>query len=97
MVVSFIRTLSSLVQYYSILTALLDVCQPAVSNQIVWVYLAMNVATDLYLLSIPLPMLWGSQLKKWTKMGLMLLFGGGIFVVACATLRCVLIVTVGLF
>ncbi|KAL6866266.1 hypothetical protein ACO1O0_002373 [Amphichorda felina] len=32
-------------------------------------------------------------LKRWTKVGFVFLFGGGIFVVACATLRCVLIVT----
>ncbi|GFP59840.1 hypothetical protein TASIC1_0015000900 [Trichoderma asperellum] len=41
---------------------------------------------------IPLPMLWGSSLKPLKKAGLMLLFSSGIFVVVCATLRCVLIV-----
>lgn len=71
-----------------------DVCQPAVSGQVVWVYFAFNVITDLYLLSIPLPMLWKSSLKPIKKAGLMILFGGGILVIACATLRCVLIVTV---
>jgi hypothetical protein len=71
-----------------------DVCQPAVSAQVVWVYLAFNVITDVYLLSIPLPMLWKASLKPLKKMGLMVLFGGGILVIACATLRCVLIITV---
>ncbi|GAB7324987.1 hypothetical protein MBLNU13_g08792t1 [Cladosporium sp. NU13] len=70
-----------------------DVCQPAVSAQVVWVYLAFNVATDLYLLSIPLPMLWAAALKPLKKAGLMVLFGGGVLVIACATLRCVLIIT----
>ncbi|KAL1875310.1 hypothetical protein VTK73DRAFT_10147 [Phialemonium thermophilum] len=70
-----------------------NVCQPAVSNQVVWVYLAFNVATDLYLLSIPLPMLWQSSLKPIKKVGLMVVFSGGIFVVVCAILRCILIVT----
>ena len=74
----------------------LDVCQPAVSAQVVWVYLAFNVVTDLYLLSIPLPMLWAAALKPLKKAGLMVLFGGGILVIACATLRCVLIITVRL-
>ena len=74
----------------------LDVCQPAVSAQVVWVYLAFNVTTDLYLLSIPLPMLWAAALKPLKKAGLMVLFGGGVLVIACATLRCVLIITVRL-
>ncbi|CCF38220.1 hypothetical protein CH063_09363 [Colletotrichum higginsianum] len=70
-----------------------NVCQPAISNQIVWVYLSFNVSTDLYLLSIPLPMLWQAKLRPAKKYGLLLLFSGGIFVVVCATLRCILIVT----
>lgn len=74
----------------------LDICQPAVSAQVVWVYLAFNVITDLYLLSIPLPMLWAAALRPLKKAGLMVLFGGGILVIACATLRCVLIITVSL-
>ncbi|KAI6869891.1 hypothetical protein KC343_g8097 [Hortaea werneckii] len=69
-----------------------NVCHPAVSSQIVWVYFALNVATDTYLLSIPLPLLWKAKLKPLRKCALMVLFGGGIFVIACATLRCVLIV-----
>lgn len=72
----------------------LDNCQPAISHQLVWVYLSFNVFTDLYLISIPLPMLWKSTLKPLRKIGLMLLFSGGFFVVVCATLRCILIVTV---
>ncbi|KAF9874455.1 hypothetical protein CkaCkLH20_08018 [Colletotrichum karsti] len=70
-----------------------NVCQPAVSNQVVWVYLSFNVSTDLYLLSIPLPMLWQAKLKPLKKWGLLFLFSGGLFVVVCATLRCILIVT----
>jgi hypothetical protein len=61
---------------------------------VVWVYFSFNVITDMYLLSIPLPMLWKSSLRPVKKVGLMILFGGGILVIACATLRCVLIVTV---
>ena len=38
-------------------------------------------------------MLWQSSLKPIKKIGLMLLFSSGLLVVACATLRCVLIVT----
>ncbi|RYO85346.1 hypothetical protein DL766_004774 [Monosporascus sp. MC13-8B] len=70
-----------------------DACQPAISSQIVWVYCAMNVVTDLYLISIPVPMLWQSSLKPLKKIGLITLFSGGIFIVVCATLRAALIVT----
>ncbi|KAL7620076.1 hypothetical protein AAE478_010625 [Parahypoxylon ruwenzoriense] len=70
-----------------------NTCQPAISNQIIWVYLSMNVTTDLYLISIPVPMLWQSTLKPVKKFGLILLFSGGLFVVVCAILRCALIVT----
>ncbi|KND88026.1 hypothetical protein TOPH_07311 [Tolypocladium ophioglossoides CBS 100239] len=70
-----------------------NVCQPAVSNQVIWVYYAFNVFTDLYLISIPIPMLWKATLRPWKKIGLILLFSGGLFVVVCATLRCILIVT----
>ncbi|KAI2627578.1 hypothetical protein GGR54DRAFT_652420 [Hypoxylon sp. NC1633] len=70
-----------------------NVCQPALSNQVIWVYLSMNVITDLYLISIPVPMLWQSSLKPVKKFGLIILFSGGLFVVACAILRCALIVT----
>ncbi|KAI2622725.1 hypothetical protein GGS26DRAFT_242269 [Hypomontagnella submonticulosa] len=69
-----------------------NVCQPAISNQVIWVYLSMNVVTDLYLISIPVPMLWQSSLKPVKKFGLIILFSGGLFVVACAILRCALIV-----
>ncbi|KAL6701621.1 hypothetical protein J3F84DRAFT_355343 [Trichoderma pleuroticola] len=69
-----------------------NICQPAVSNQIIWVYWAFNVTTDLYIISIPLPMLWTTTLKPWRKIGLIFLFSGGLFVVVCATLRCALIV-----
>jgi hypothetical protein len=71
-----------------------DVCQPAVSNQVVWVYLTFNVVTDLYLISIPLPMLWQASIKPLKKAALMLVFSGGILVVACAILRCAMIFTV---
>ncbi|PNY25230.1 Uncharacterized protein TCAP_04832 [Tolypocladium capitatum] len=70
-----------------------NVCQPAVSNQVIWVYYAFNVVTDLYIISIPVPMLWKASLRPLKKMGLIVLFSGGLFVVVCATLRCILIVT----
>jgi hypothetical protein len=77
-----------------VLTLFIDICQPAISNQIIWVYWAFNITTDLYIISVPLPMLWGSSLKPLKKVGFMIVFSGGILVVVCATLRCVLIVMV---
>ncbi|KAI2629909.1 hypothetical protein GGR54DRAFT_284512 [Hypoxylon sp. NC1633] len=68
-------------------------CQPAISNGVVWVFGSLNVVTDLYLISIPLPMLWQSSLKPVKKFGLIILFSGGIFVIVCALLRAVFIVT----
>ncbi|EQL01350.1 hypothetical protein G6O67_005275 [Ophiocordyceps sinensis] len=70
-----------------------NVCHPAISNQLIWVYLSFNVFTDLYLISIPLPMLWKANLRPLRKLGLMILLSGGLFVVVCAILRSILIVT----
>lgn len=71
-----------------------DVCQPAISNSIVWVYGSLNITTDLYLISIPLPMLWKSSLKPLKKVGLVILFSGGLFIIVCALIRAIFIVTV---
>lgn len=68
-------------------------CQPAISNQIVWMYFSMNVSTDIYIITIPMPMLWQANLKPLRKIGLLILFSSGLLVVVCATLRCVFIVT----
>ncbi|KAH8682107.1 hypothetical protein BX600DRAFT_429999 [Xylariales sp. PMI_506] len=66
-------------------------CQPALSRVNIFVTLALNVATDVYLLTIPLPMLWAAHIKPWKKVGLIVLFSGGIFVMMAGILRCVLI------
>ncbi|KAK3318778.1 hypothetical protein B0H66DRAFT_249663 [Apodospora peruviana] len=68
-------------------------CQPAISKIDIFVTVVLNVLTDLYLLSIPIPMLWKSSLKPAKKAGLMVLFSGGIFVTMAGILRCVLILT----
>lgn len=71
-----------------------DLCQPAISNINVLVTVVLNVLTDLYLLSIPIPMLWASKLPLRKKFGLIILFSGGIFVTMAGILRCVLIISV---
>ncbi|KID80978.1 polyketide synthetase PksP [Metarhizium guizhouense ARSEF 977] len=70
-----------------------NTCQPTVSYQIVWVNLSLNVFTDLYLISIPVPLLWQSSMRTIKKIGLILLFSGGLLVAACAILRSSLVFT----
>ncbi|KAE8145823.1 hypothetical protein BDV25DRAFT_144306 [Aspergillus avenaceus] len=71
-------------------------CQPAVSHIDVYVTVTLNVVTDLYLISIPAPMLFKARLPWHEKLELLILFSGGFFVMAAGILRCVLIVTAGL-
>ncbi|KAE8379390.1 hypothetical protein BDV26DRAFT_170520 [Aspergillus bertholletiae] len=70
-------------------------CQPAVSHIDVYVTVTLNVATDAYLISIPMPMLFQARLPWREKLELLVLFSGGTFVMAAGILRCVLIVTAG--
>ncbi|KAH6632195.1 hypothetical protein F5144DRAFT_244773 [Chaetomium tenue] len=71
-----------------------NACQPAISKIDIFVTVVLNVVTDLYLMSIPIPMLWASSLKPLKKAGVILLFSGGVFVTAAGILRCILIITV---
>ncbi|KAK0666826.1 hypothetical protein QBC41DRAFT_280275 [Cercophora samala] len=68
-------------------------CQPAISNIDIFVTLALNVITDIYLMSIPIPMLWRASMRPIKKIGLIVLFSGGAFVTVAGVLRCILIVT----
>ncbi|TGZ79452.1 hypothetical protein EX30DRAFT_308781, partial [Ascodesmis nigricans] len=52
--------------------------------------LCFNVASDIYIISIPLPVLWSARLPPRRKFMILLLFGGGFFVIIAAILRCVL-------
>ncbi|KAL6229466.1 hypothetical protein BDW75DRAFT_225064 [Aspergillus navahoensis] len=70
-------------------------CQPAVSEIDIYVTVTLNVATDVYLLTIPMPILFKARLPIREKLELLILFSGGIFVMAAGILRCVLIVTAG--
>ncbi|KAJ4118949.1 hypothetical protein NW768_010691 [Fusarium equiseti] len=66
-------------------------CQAAISKPIVWASFASNVSTDIYLIAIPLPMLWGSSLKTIKKIASSIVLGSGIFVLVCATLKSVFV------
>jgi hypothetical protein len=69
-------------------------CYPAISPAIVWTFFALNVSTDLYLISIPMPMLFKAAMPRRKMAALIALFGCGLFVVMAATLRVALLVTV---
>ncbi|RSL44830.1 hypothetical protein CEP53_011051 [Fusarium sp. AF-6] len=66
-------------------------CQAAISRPIVWVSFAANVSTDIYLIAIPLPMLWGSSLKTIKKIASTFILGAGIFVLVCAIMKSVFV------
>ncbi|KAK1749791.1 hypothetical protein QBC47DRAFT_129792 [Echria macrotheca] len=68
-------------------------CQPAISKIDIFVTVVLNVVTDLYLLAIPMSLLWRASLRPAKKAGLILLFSGGLFVTMAGILRCVLILT----
>ncbi|KAK7942647.1 uncharacterized protein PG986_011760 [Apiospora aurea] len=65
-------------------------CQTTVSINNYIVTMVLNILTDIYLMAIPVPMLLHARLRTVKKLGLCLLFSGGIFVGTAAILRCVL-------
>lgn len=71
-----------------------NVCQAGISMPIIWVSFVSNVATDLYLLFIPIPMLWGSSLKLLKKLATTLLLSAGLLIVICATLKSIHVIVV---
>lgn len=67
-------------------------CQAAVSRPIIWASFAANISSDIYLILIPLPLLWGSRLRLIEKIASTLVLGAGIFVLVCATLKTVFVI-----
>jgi hypothetical protein len=57
--------------------------------------LALNTTTDIILVIVPVPMFWQVGLPTKKKLGLILLFSGGLLVIVCGIIRCVLVVQVG--
>ncbi|KAH2582165.1 hypothetical protein KXV99_009318 [Aspergillus fumigatus] len=68
-----------------------NACQAAVSDPIIWASFASNVSTDIYLILIPIPMLWKSRLKLIKKIAATVVFGAGLFVLVCAILKSVFV------
>lgn len=65
------------------------------SPAILWSFLGCNIITDLYIIWLPMPMLFKSTLPMATKIALATLFGCGIFVTIAGILRVTYIVYVG--
>ncbi|OJI98266.1 hypothetical protein ASPVEDRAFT_37710 [Aspergillus versicolor CBS 583.65] len=52
-----------------------------------WAHSAINIATDLWVLGLPIPMLWGLQLKLKKKIYLVLMFSVGIVITVISIVR----------
>ncbi|KAF5716884.1 integral membrane protein PTH11 [Fusarium globosum] len=66
-------------------------CHPAISRLYIFIIVSLNILTDVYLLAIPIPMLWGARIPKVKKYGIVVLFSGAVFVMVAGLLRCILI------
>ncbi|RJE19148.1 hypothetical protein PHISCL_08511 [Aspergillus sclerotialis] len=64
-----------------------NACQAAVSRPIVWATFAGNISSDIYLILIPIPMLWRSSLRMYKKIASTIVFSAGLLVLVCATLK----------
>lgn len=66
-------------------------CQPASSPALIWTYVGLNVATHVYLMAVPIPMLFKAALPAWQKVITVVLLSCGLFVTAAAILRAVVL------
>lgn len=57
--------------------------------------MVMNTITDFYLMAIPLPMVWKSNLPPRKKFVLLIMFSGGLLEMTFGILRCTSILTLG--
>ncbi|KAF1962856.1 hypothetical protein CC80DRAFT_461235 [Byssothecium circinans] len=68
-----------------------NTCQPAVSKVQAYVLISTNIATDLYIMSIPLPMVWSARIPMLTKLALVGMFCGGLLTAVFGILRCIFV------
>ncbi|KAI4869970.1 hypothetical protein F4820DRAFT_470104 [Hypoxylon rubiginosum] len=68
-------------------------CYPASSPNGLLGTLGLNIITSLYVLFVPIPILWMANIKWWKKLGLVLLISGNGFVIAVACLRVFFLLT----
>jgi hypothetical protein len=71
-----------------------NVCQAAISKPILWVSFVSNVATDVYLLLIPIPMLWKSSLRLLKKIAATFVLSAGVMIIVFATLKSIFVIVV---
>lgn len=69
-------------------------CQPSISPALVWTYLGFDVASYLYLIAIPIPMLYKGAMPILHRIWFVALLSCGLFVTMAAILRVVLLVSV---
>ncbi|KAJ5112229.1 hypothetical protein N7532_000274 [Penicillium argentinense] len=72
-----------------------QLCQPTNSPVYVLVVVILNIITDVYLLSIPLPLLWRVNISLKRKIPLMALFSGAAFVITASIIRAATIMSSG--
>ncbi|PYH31977.1 uncharacterized protein BO87DRAFT_441454 [Aspergillus neoniger CBS 115656] len=72
-----------------------NICQPTKSTLSVLIVVIPNVITDLYLMSIPLPLLWAVKISIRQKLTLMALFSSAAFIIMADIIRAVTILTAG--
>ncbi|PFH61828.1 hypothetical protein XA68_16162 [Ophiocordyceps unilateralis] len=72
-----------------------DFCHPSSSTLQSWVMLFSDVATDLFITIIPLPgggqMIWHARINKVNKIGLIIMFCGGLLTMTFSIARCAII------
>ncbi|KAF2639321.1 hypothetical protein P280DRAFT_375540, partial [Massarina eburnea CBS 473.64] len=68
-----------------------NTCQPAVSKVQAYILISTNLATDLYIMCIPLPMVWSARIPPLTKVALVGMFCGGFLTAIFGILRCVFV------
>jgi len=69
-----------------------NVCQAGISGPIIWSSFLANIFTDIYLIFIPVPLLWESTLTLPKKIASTIVLGSGIFVLVCAMLKSIFVI-----
>ncbi|KAJ5646086.1 hypothetical protein N7490_002458 [Penicillium lividum] len=70
-------------------------CQPTNSPVYIMVVVILNIITDVYLLLIPMPLLWTVNISLKRKIPLMALFSGAAFVITASIIRVFTIMSSG--
>lgn len=70
------------------------ICLPAISPVLISVFLSCNIFTDIYLISLPIPVLIRAPLRKTQKLSLISLFSCNILITGIALTRAILMLKV---